>query len=195
MGGNASPQIADLALAAPEIKYISDKKNNAKGKHLFHVVRYVDDVFGVNCPDFLSICKEIYPSSLPLNDTSVSTDVCDYLDLHIAESSGSVSVSVYNKTQVFPFRVNRFVTEDSNVSARLGLDVFFGQLHRIACICSSVAIFRSQVSALLSEFKQKGHSNKSLLDKFQRFQAVYRPLCAKFNLTNKHACTRFWNSC
>ena len=195
MGGNSSPQMADLALAGAEIKFITNKKNEIRKKKMLHVVRYVDDVFGVNCPELIDICKTIYPASLPLNDTSVSDKVCDYLDLHIDCTKELTSVSIYNKTDVFPFKVNRYVDGDSNISDKLSAQVFYSALHRIASICSNKTALIEHIRTLCIDFREKGLTRNNMHKKFLEFCSSYRPLCSKFGCIDKKKSTIFFETC
>ena len=70
----------------------------------------MDDLISVNWTNFFEICKKIYPSSLPLSDTSKTAMESDYLDLNIKIENNGPIFAVYSKTNDFNFKV------DSNVS-------------------------------------------------------------------------------
>ncbi|VDK27950.1 unnamed protein product [Gongylonema pulchrum] len=78
MGGNASPDVADLTLSLMEFRYIRRRPNT--GLCFF---RYNDDILATNCPDFPDRATEIYETALTLNATYFRR--CDrFLDLAIS---------------------------------------------------------------------------------------------------------------
>ncbi|MCP4585696.1 hypothetical protein, partial [Pseudoalteromonas sp.] len=59
MGGNASSMIADLTLAIMEFDFAKDKRNPP-----ILLVRYIDDIFVANFPQFLIYASKIYGNDL-----------------------------------------------------------------------------------------------------------------------------------
>lgn len=194
MGGNASPQIADLTLSCYEFKFLTNRQNFSIAKKLHASRRYVDDLINVNHPNFIDICASIYPACLPLSDTSLTSGDCNYLDLFITANDGAPSIDVYNKTDAFAFKVLRFVHADSNVATALGYNVFFSQLHRIATICSTAGNFKQRLKDMVDEFLNKHYGIPKLEEKFWLFCVRYRALASKFGLVGKDKCLHFFRS-
>ncbi|VDN22925.1 unnamed protein product [Gongylonema pulchrum] len=64
MGGNASPDIADLTMSVMEYRFL--RKN--PGFHL-HLFQYINDILVVNCANFAESVSNIYGPNLQLNTT------------------------------------------------------------------------------------------------------------------------------
>ena len=195
MGGNASPQLADLTLSCYEFQFLTDKNNFGIAKKLKYTCRYVDDNLSVNFPEFLNICEKIYPSALPISDTSLTPTYCEYLDLAITANGGVLKLDLYNKTNAFSFDVLRYVHSTSNVSNNLALNVFFSQLYRVATICNGKTQFLKHVTILVSEFRNKGYKIDTLKQKFWSFCCKYRALITKFGVSNKIQAFNFFAIC
>ena len=112
MGGNASPLLADLSLLSMEYAYMTLNKQTK-----FTSMRYIDDVLSINEPNFMHIARQIYDKSLQLEETYNGAH-CNFLDLSIGIANDKVELSIYNKTDAFPFLVNRFGHPDSCVSEK-----------------------------------------------------------------------------
>ncbi|MCP4585891.1 GIY-YIG nuclease family protein, partial [Pseudoalteromonas sp.] len=130
MGGNASPMIADLTLAMMEYEFAKDKQNPS-----ILAARYIDDIFVANYQQFLAYVVKIYGSDLHLDVTS-NGHVCNFLDLHIQLTTTQrlPLVTIYNKTDAFPFKVNRYSYPDSRVSIKVHSVIILTQLIRFARI-------------------------------------------------------------
>ena len=190
MGGNASPQIADLVLSFMEFTTLKkDTKSRWNHKHTF---RYIDDLCSINSPDFLEYCNTIYPGSLPLSDTSVSYRECNYLDLSLTCHNDTLTIDVYNKTDAFDFEVLRYVHKRSNVSSTLGLNVLYGQLIRFSRICSCRSKFKYKVRHMFETFRKLQYSKKDIVMQFDKFSINYLPLLVKFGVTKKSEAKKFW---
>ncbi len=100
---NASPLLADLTLAMLEFENV---KNHNRVE--WTVARYVDDLLILlDCLDFLTLAKEIYPDQLILECTFFGNET-HFLDLHILLVNGEIIIKLFNKVDSFPFKVNRF---------------------------------------------------------------------------------------
>ncbi len=165
-GGNASPLIATLTLTVMEFKFYQIEANRKLLKNSLYFCRYIDDLLVVNCPNFLTIARKIYPISLPLTSASSTSNnhSCNFLDLSISISP--FSISVYNKTDDFNFEVQRYVYIDSNVSPSLGYNVFVAQVIRFGRICTSFPEFLSKCHELSLTFVSHGYSKQLLLRSF-----------------------------
>ena len=63
----------------------------------------MDELLIPNYPEFENIVHEIYDDTLELNFIFQGSNKCDYLDLTIEQSNRKLQISVYNKTDSFPF--------------------------------------------------------------------------------------------
>ena len=186
MGGNASPDLADLTLSAYEFQFMTCRQN-ANRYQCQNTSRYIDDLLNVNNPNFLTSCSDIYPDSLPLNDTSVSDVECNYLDLKLkVTNDNKIVTEVYNKTDDFQFEVVRYVHAESNVSHSIGLNTFYGQLVRIARISSTQDNFEIRITELIKNCQERGYTRKELKTCYVKFQRKWKPLLSKFGLHDKN---------
>jgi hypothetical protein len=102
------------------------------------------DILALNCPDFLTKAASIYDNELELEETFAENPYC-FLDLDITLQNGTVKTNIYNKTDAFPFKVNRFGYPDSMVSTNIHSNTVIGQLIRYARICNNTNGFVSHV--------------------------------------------------
>ena len=123
MGGNASPELADLTLSVSEYKY-SLQHPHILDKNLY---RYVDDILLL---DFnIRILKEIYTSlELEVNDSSQETTFL-HLRIYNTEIEG-MQFRVYDKRDDFSFKVRRWIEADSNVSPQMFKNLLISQFIR-----------------------------------------------------------------
>jgi len=180
MGGNASSTIADLMLSMMEFAFAKNPVNPR-----LNVCRYIDDVFAIDCPNFLQLASQIYGSDLDLATTH-SGNHCDFLDLSVTiDGVGSMSISVYNKIDAFPFRVKRFGYPDSNVSGRVHMTTIYGQLLRYARISSKLCDFEAKSKDLFDIYKEHGFSRSFLMNQFFMFVSKSSVIFLKYCLPDK----------
>jgi GIY-YIG catalytic domain len=179
MGGNASPLIADLTLSIIEFNYC---KSHAHNKVL--AVRYIDDILALNCPDFINKAANIYDRELKLEETFTGNHCC-FLDLDIGLQNGSVKTNVYNKTDAFPFKVNRFGYPDSKVSASIHSNTLIGQLIRYARICNNTSDFVNRARELFACYISRDFQTDMLIVNFYRFAFNNQALICKFIYPNR----------
>jgi hypothetical protein len=163
MGGNASPLIADLTLSMMEFTYC---KNHTRNNVL--AVRYIDDILTLNCPDFKTKAASIYEKELKLEETYAGKHCC-FLDLDITLHNGAVKTNVYNKTDAFPFKVNRLGYPDSKVSASIHNNTIIGQLIRYARICNNTGDFASRVRELFACYIFRDFLTAKIIANFYKF--------------------------
>jgi hypothetical protein len=174
MGGNASPLIADLTLSMMEFAYC-----NSHPRNNMLAVRYIDDILALNCPDFINKAASIYVKELKLEETYKGNHCC-FLDLDISLQNGSGIVNVYNKTDAFPFKVNRFGYPDSKVSASIHSNTIIGQLIRYARICSNKNDFIIRARELFNIYTSRNFPADTMVVNFYRFASSNLALICKF---------------
>jgi len=188
MGGNASPLIADLTLSIMEFNYC---RNHTRSNII--AVRYIDDILTLNCPNFTTIAASIYDKELKLEETYAGNHCC-FLDLDITLLDGRARFNIYNKTDEFPFKVNRFGYPDSNVSTAIHTNTIIGQLIRYARVCNTHADFTDRVLELFSCYISRSFLTDTLTANFYKFAFNNRALMCKFVFPNKNEIRSLLNS-
>jgi len=165
MGGNASPDIADLTLSIMEYRYITDCVKTRKPVPIG--MRYIDDIIVTNYKNFLITAKNIYPDTLCLVQTNVQSSKAVFLDLEINIENG-LKLNVYNKTDDFPFQVMRYGTSDSNIHSNTSYGTFYSQITRFLRITNSRSNFERRVSNMFQTFLTQGFERSPLTARFLR---------------------------
>ncbi|MCP3683120.1 MAG: hypothetical protein GY861_10555, partial [bacterium] len=129
-------------------------------------LRFIDDLFVINCPTFLQLAEQIYGHDDVLEITHTG-DYCNFLDLAIQVNPiEHLETAVYNKTDSFPFTVTRYGHPDSNVSIKVHSATISGQLLWYARISSHCKGFTAKARELFSTFENRGFGRKFLIDQF-----------------------------
>ena len=138
MGTNSAPLLADLFLHTYEYEFIikTMKGDITRALQFNKTFRYIDDLLCVNNDNFNKHINEICPSELILKNTTTTPSETSYLDttLNIGEGNGTVSISVYDKTEDFNFKFVNFPYLDSNIPWNPAYGVYIPQLVRYARI-------------------------------------------------------------
>ena len=118
--------------------------------------------------DFGNYISAIYPSELPLTNTSTSsTEVC-YLDTNINTGGTNTPfrISIYDKRDDFTFRIVNFPHMDSNIPANPAYRVYISQLVRYARICTSKVDFMNRLRGFSLRLRQQGFKTNLLRKHF-----------------------------
>jgi hypothetical protein len=175
MGGQASPQIADLTLSWMELKYFLKTKNFIhKDKALY---RYIDDILAINC-DFDVLYKEIYPDVLKLTKDEGTDSELNYLDVCIKKNK--LQFAVYNKLDVFNFNVLRAMHGKSCMQGVMMTGTIIGELLRFARITSTYDDWISTTTSYVRQLTVMEHDGKRILDAVAKFCGRYRTLLFKY---------------
>ena len=150
MGGNASPDIADLALAAMEYKYSIINTNEQ-----LHFYRYVDDLLLFDCKAFASIAPLIYGNDLGIEST-LPSDSANFLDLNVQCKDKGIRFRIHDKTDMFNFGVNKYASNDSNVDEKVHYNIMFTQILRAIKLNSQFNDFKTHFFKLCNVFIRKG---------------------------------------
>ncbi len=187
MGGNASSTIADLTLAMMEYEFAKDKRNPS-----ILAVRFIDDIFVANFPQFLTYASKIYGTDLQLDVTS-NGQACNFLDLHIQliPNSRLPLISVYNKTDAFPFKVNRYTYPDSMISNKVHSTVILTQLIRFARITMQYQQFVLKCKEFFQTLSKHGFEHEFLIDQLLRFINWNETLLLRYFVPTKAATVSF----
>ena len=190
MGGNASPLLADLTLSMLEFQYMK-QSSPVERSNMGLCWRYIDDILNINGKNFLATSVYIYPPSLPLEVTSTTNAKSNFLDLNIELKQGKAVTTLYNKVDAFNFEVIRMPHSSSEVHSRIGYNVFYGQLIRIARICSTAKELELKIQNLCDIFLAKGYDNYKLFQKAKQFSVYYKPMYLSFNISTKQMLQMF----
>ena len=187
MGGNAAPALADLCLSILEYKYIIAHPD--QGRRLSATCRYIDDVLTVNSDLMLTACKDIYPTSLPLNFDDTNTGHGHFLDLLLDRNTGSINL--YDKRRDFSFSVIRLMDADSNNPRHNGLSILFSQTLRISRICTQANHFLENLQDLIATILERGYTTEEINTTLHKLNTAYPAALRRFGLTSKKS-IRAW---
>lgn len=125
MGGNASPEIADITLSVM-------KSHNANLPPHVRLFRYMDDILLLNAKNPINILDNIYKKTMEINvETSNNTSV-NFLDLTISQNKTrkTYDIKVFNKRNNFPFYPILVTNYHSDVSKTILRGTLFTELTR-----------------------------------------------------------------
>ncbi len=184
MGMSSSAMLADLTLAHLEFRFLSDRQNWASARQLQHTYRYQDDLLSLApSTTFGVIANQIYPDTLPRNQTNNSVVSTSYLDFVL--SLQPFNIRLYNKTDDFPFRVARYIFSDSNVHSSMGVRVFTTQLVRFCRICLEKDEFITKSAQMRDIFIHHGYKKETLLAAFLTFGNRHLNSLLKYQVHNQ----------
>ena len=171
MGGNASPDIADLYLAWCEFVYIEKlvKKDSQLARKFNYNSRYIDDIATPNFKGFGDIAKEIYHKDLILEPSTGSGMSDTFLDLHIRVSSNRFVIGIYHKVDDFAFDVINFPFPSSNIRYSEGPKTFYSQLIRFHRLCNNPKDFLLRLNMTYTKLLERGYTHDSLYRMFLKF--------------------------
>ncbi|WP_297330077.1 hypothetical protein, partial [Pseudoalteromonas sp.] len=155
-------------------------------------VRYIDDIFVANFLQFLTYASKIYGNDLQLDVTS-NGQTCNFLDLHIKLKPihRLPLISVYNKTDAFPFKVNRYTYPDSMISNKVHSTIIATQLIRFARITTQYQQFVLKCKEFFKTLSQQWFEREFLISQLLRFVSGNEALLLKYFVPTKAAIARF----
>ena len=159
-GASCSPQLADLTLSIMEFDYIKSRHNNFREelKMFEGTFRYIDDILHIsnNVRTFENNLKEIYHPSLNIEKTNVSTETTNFLDLNITIKNGTIVYKLYNKTDDYNFRINKYPKYYSNIPIHIIKNTFIAEVIRIHRTCSEYISFKTRIIELCEVSSHNG---------------------------------------
>jgi hypothetical protein len=184
MGMIPAPGFAKLGLGVDEFRYTSqlvkDKKVDIL-RRLINMCRYIDDIAVANFSNFMDIAKDIYPRSLVLNRSNVSSIVdCAFLDLSVSVIDCKFEIKVYNKTDDYEFLVITFPFLESNILTSICYSVYFGEILRYLRICSKLKDFENRARKLTFMLLERGYKQNEMAKQFFKVFSRYRSEARKF---------------
>ena len=159
IGLDSGQDIANLLLYHYESTFLENisKTDLTLARKFKHSKRYIDDLFSANFPDFSRYLPNIYPQELELNLSSDSNTSVNYLDLKIVSINSDLIFSLYDKRDDFSFEIVNFPFLDSCIPRKPSLGIFYGQLIRIARICSKFQDFCLRILRLSERLMNQGY--------------------------------------
>ena len=169
MGLPCAPKMIDLTMAYSEYKYLTNPTNREIALKIGnHTCRYVDDFCTFTDIDIQPILSDIYPIELTLNKTSTKNQAT-FLDTSIRLANNRLQLSVYNKTDDFPFTVIKYGHPDSNVHSSTGYNTFYGEIMRFAKIANHRDSWTDRCKLLVHDFLSLGYEKEKLCITFFKF--------------------------
>ena len=92
---------------------------------------------------------KIYPSTFTLEETNLSDHRVEYLDRQLEIEKGKLVMSLYDKRDDFPFRVQHYPHLDSNVPCMPTYGVYIIQLLCFARACDRYSDFLTRHKRLV----------------------------------------------
>lgn len=193
MGLPSAPKMIDLTMSFCEYKFMTNKANEAISRLIGNnTCRYVDDFFTCTEFDITTVIHEIYPNELTLNQTSTPYQTT-FLDTSIQLLDNKMYVSVYNKTDDFPFTVIKYNHPKSNVHSSTGYNTFYGEMLRFGRICCTYDNFLKRCRVLFHDFSKLGYEQNRIVSTIYKFAKNNSDLLVKFNLVDHTDIIQFAN--
>ena len=105
----------------------------------------------------------------------------DYLDIKIKSDSSNLIFSLYDKRDAFNFEIINFPYLDSCIPRRPSLGIFYGQLIRIARICSKYEDFCFRTQNLTKRLLNQGYRHSELMKLTSKFYKEKSELIVKYS--------------
>ena len=124
--------------------WISNSSHCSSTIHSWHLgsIRYIDDVFSINNPEFENYLGQMYPVELEIKDTTEINTSASYLYLLLSiRSDSKLHTSIYDKRDDINFYITNFPFLSSNIPPSPAFEIFISQLIRYARVCSSYECF------------------------------------------------------
>ena len=104
-----------------------------------------------------------------LENTNISENECNYLDLNIAVSNDSYCFKSYDKRKEFGFEIVNYPNLYGNIPIAPAYGVFVSQLFRLCKINGSIDSFIVDLKDIISKLVKQGFKLKHLKNKFLNF--------------------------
>ena len=116
------------------------------------IIRYLDDIYTIDNPEFETHIPDIYPTDLQLNKANNSDKETSFLDLNIKVIGSDVHISVYDKRDDFRFPIINFPWLSGDVPRLPPYGVYISQLVRFARCCTRFRNSILKIFNLLSNY-------------------------------------------
>ena len=198
MGTNCAPDLANIYLHVFEYNYIhslvTDENLDLAAK-LNNMFRFqVDLIVFEDDRLFETVIGDIYPPVMELDNTDLSPNKVNYLDMTIGIHRGRYFYKSFDKRNDFGFEVINYPDLSGNIPKKPAYGVFISQLVRFCMINKSVHYYKKDLETLVKKLLSKGFTNTQLYSKFRQFCMKYLQVWSKFgkDITNRNFCKIFW---
>ena len=186
MGLPCAPKMIDLTLAYSEYKFLTTGTNQNIAIQIGNnTCRYVIVFCTFTDVDIIPLLTQIYPTELTLNKTS-KVNEATFLDTSIQLVNNRLNLSVYNKTDDFPFTVIKYGHPESNVHSSTGYNTFYGEIMRFARISTHCESFSDRCKLLVHDFLNLGYEKERICLTFFKFVNRNRCLSLKHGITDEY---------
>ena len=197
MGTNCAPDLANIYLHVFEYNYIHSLVSNGNldlAAKLCNMFRFQDDliVFEDNTL-FQTVIGYIYPPVMALENTNLSPNKVNYLDLSISVHRGRYCYKSFDKRNDFRFDIINYPDLRGNIPKCPAYGVFVSQLVRFCCINISVHHYKKDLNILVKKLLTKGFTKTRLYTKYKLFCMKYLQVWSKFgtDIMSKKFCKIF----
>ena len=153
---------------------------------------YTDDLISFNNIVFKEFISEIYPKELTICETTASTSIASYLDLHfIRDKSNNIATKLYDKRDAFGFHIVNFPFISSNILSAPAYGVHASQLIRYTHCCLNYSDFLLWHRALVTRLLSQGYKVNHLSNTFKQFYGRHTDLVGQYK---KNVCQMFADS-
>ena len=184
MGTNSAPHMANIYLAEYEHKFIRKLENNNKVNELRllqNIFRFQDDLLVLNDNGYFdTIYHDIYPEVMVLNNTNVSPQKVNFLDITISVYQGKFRYECYDKRNDFNFNVISFPYMCGNLPLVQMHGLFVSQLVRYCYTNSTFNAFVECSKTLYKKLIVQGFQPHRLRKNFDKFCQQHLDTWSKF---------------
>lgn len=186
MGTNCAPELANIYLHVYEYNYIHSLVNNDmlnRAAKLSNMFRFQDDliVFEDNGV-FGTIINDIYPPVMELENTNLSANKVNYLDMTISVFRGKYSYKSFDKRNDFGFEIINYPDIKGNIPRVPAYGIFVSQLVRFCTINKNVHHFKKDLVILVRKLCLKDFTKAQLYIKFKDFCIKHLQIWCKFGV-------------
>ena len=184
MGTNSAPHMANIYLAEYEHKFIRELENNNKVNELRllqNIFRFQDDLLVLNDNGYFdTIYHDIYPVVMVLNNTNVSPQKVNFLDITVSVYQGKFRYECYDKRNDFNFNVISFPYMCGNLPLVQMHGLFVSQLVRYCYTNSTFNAFVECSKTLYKKLIVQGFQPLRLRRNFDKFCQQHLDTWSKF---------------
>ena len=186
MGTNCAPDLANIYLHVFEYNYIHSlvaNQNFDLAAKLCNLFRYQDDLIVFEDDGwFETVIRDIYPLVMELENTNISPQKVNYLDMTISVYRGKYFYKSFDKRNDFGFEIINYPDLRGNIPKKPAYGVFISQLVRFCSINRSVHHYKRDIKILVNKLLLKGFKKVRLCAKFRQYCLKYLQVWSKFGI-------------
>lgn len=145
--------------------------------------RYMDDLLIIyDKTQTLDFLDNMYDNSLTLEKTSKTDTETEFLDIYIRFQENKIETNIYNKTDYYQFKVNRYVHGDSNIHPNVITGTLIGEIIRTQRICSEFSDFCNAYNRIILHFEKNSCNKQDLIKQASKYLINNTHLFRKYNI-------------